>query len=145
MKQIVFALSVAIAASTLLSCANNTPVNNAAVANATNKTANAPTPLPAATIDELASGRKVYEVNCQTCHKDDGKGGPVVIEGKKLNPDNLTSEKIKNFTDEKIIRFIMEGVEDEGMPSFKDKLSEGEIRDVVKFIRAEIQKVPAKP
>ena len=143
MKQIVFALSIVIALSTLLSCTDNKTSNNAA-ANVANKSANVPTPLPSATIDELASGKKVYEINCANCHKPDGKGGPVEIEGKKLNPDNLTSDKIKGFKDEKIIRYIMDGVEDEGMPSFKDKLSEGEIRDVVKYLRAEIQKVPAK-
>ena len=144
MKQIVFALSVVIALSTLLSCAENKPSNNAVVANSANKSANVPSPLPSATIDELASGKKVYEINCSNCHRPDGKGGPVEIEGKKLNPDNLTSDKIKGFADEKIIRYIMEGVEDEGMPSFKDKLSEGEIRDVVKYLRTEIQKMPAK-
>jgi mono/diheme cytochrome c family protein len=36
----------------------------------------------------------------------------------------------------------MNGAEDDGMPAFKGKLSEGEMRDVVKFIRVELQKIP---
>jgi mono/diheme cytochrome c family protein len=144
MKQITILLTLALIAATSLSCAGgeNKPANVAA-----NKPTNVvATPLPAATLDELASGRKVYEINCANCHKANGTGGPVEIEGKKLNPDNLTSDKIKGFTDEKIIGYIMNGVEDEGMPAFKGKLSEGEIRDVVKFVRTEIQKMqPASP
>jgi len=97
------------------------------------------TPLPAATIDELGSGKKVYETNCIICHRADGTGGKVSIEGKNLNVTNLTSDKVKGFSDEKIIGYVMNGIEDEGMPAFKAKLSEGEMRDVVKFIRTELQ------
>ena len=141
MKQITILLALALITATSFSCAGgeNKPANVAA-----NKPSNVvATPLPSATLDELASGRKVYEINCANCHKANGTGGPVEIEGKKLNPDNLTSDKIKGFTDEKIIGYIMNGVEDEGMPAFKGKLSEGEIRDVVKYVRTEIQKMPA--
>ncbi len=95
------------------------------------------TPRPAATIDEFASGKKVFELNCMVCHKSDGTGGKVTVEGKSLNVDNLTSAKIKAFTDEKIIGYILKGIPSEGMPSFKDKLSEGEMRDVVLYIRKE--------
>ena len=101
-----------------------------------------PSPLPSATIDELASGRKVYAASCANCHKENGTGGEVTIDGKTLDPEDLTSAKVKGFTDEKMIRIIMNGAEDDGMPAFKGKLSEGELRDVVKFIRVELQKMP---
>ena len=117
----------------------NKPAN--VVVNTANTTAPG-TPLPKATIDELASGKKLYADNCANCHKENGTGGEVVIEGKKLNPDDLTDAKRKALTDEKIIRTMMDGIEDDGMPSFKNKLSEGEMRDVVKFVRTEIQKMP---
>ena len=103
----------------------------------------ATTPLPSATIDELASGRKVYQASCANCHKENGTGGEVTIEGTTLKPEDLTSAKIKGFPDEKITRIIMNGIEDDGMPAFKGKLSEAEMRDVVKFIRVELQKMPA--
>ena len=107
---------------------------------------NSSTPAPAATasatpVDELASGRELYKQNCAVCHKEDGTGGKMTIEGKTINPDDLTSDKIEKFTDEKIAGYIMNGVVDEGMPAFKDKLSEAQIRDVVNYVRRGIQKV----
>lgn len=117
-------------------CAEDKSLNTAAN---TVVPANKTTPVPAATINEIASGKKVYEQNCAVCHKEDGTGGPIEIEGKKINPDDLTSEKITKFSDEKIIGYIIKGVPDEGMPAFKDRLSEGEMRDVVKYIRKDFQ------
>jgi mono/diheme cytochrome c family protein len=113
--------------------ANTGPATNTAV----------PSPLPSATIDELASGRKVYAASCANCHKENGSGGEVTIDGKTLDPEDLTSAKMKGWSDDKMIRVIMNGAEDDGMPAFKGKLSEGEMRDVVKFIRVELQKMPA--
>ena len=114
-----------------------------------NSTARNATPAPPATqqpetapVDLMAQGRKLYSDNCAACHKQDGKGGKVTIEGKTINPDDLTSAKIKNLADDKIYGYIYKGIEEDGMPSFKDKLSEAEIREVVKFLRAEIQKLP---
>ncbi len=103
----------------------------------------ASTALPTATVDELARGRKLYSDNCAVCHKESGTGGKIEIEGKNLNVDDLTSEKIKAFADDKIIGYIYNGVPDEGMPAFKDELSEPEIREVVRFVRIGIQKLPA--
>lgn len=94
-------------------------------------------------VDEFALGRKIYMSNCAACHKEDGTGGKITIEGKTIKPDNLASAKIRNFDDATIYKYIYNGVEDEGMPAFKDKLSEADIREVVRFIRAEIQKIPA--
>ncbi len=114
-----------------------------------NSTARNATPAPPATqqpeaapVDLMAQGRKLYSDNCAACHKQDGKGGKVTIENKTINPEDLTSEKIKNFPDDKIYGYIYKGLEEDGMPSFKDKLSEAEIREVVKFLRADIQKMP---
>ena len=119
----------------------NVTVNNANVPRA--NTANIPSPLPSASIDELASGKKVYSASCVNCHKEDGSGGKVTIEGKTFDAEDLTSAKIKGFSDEKILGYIKNGVEDEGMPAFEGKLSEGEMRDVLKFVRVELQKMPA--
>jgi mono/diheme cytochrome c family protein len=125
-----------------MSCGGGSTNQTTNVAINTGNKAPVQTPLPAATVDEVGAGRKVYEVNCAKCHKDNGTGGEVVIEGKKLKADDLTSAKVKGFADDKIIRILMTGIEDEGMPSFKDKLTEGEMRDVVQFIRVELQKMP---
>ena len=91
-------------------------------------------------VDLMATGRKLYVDNCAVCHKESGKGGKVEIEGRSINPDDLTSDKIKKMPDDRIYKYIFDGIPDEGMPAFKDKLAEAEIREVVKYIRAELQK-----
>lgn len=96
------------------------------------------TPAP----ELMAAGKKLYMANCAACHKENGTGGKIEIEGKSINPDDLTSEKIKAFADDKIYGYIYKGIEDEGMPAFKDKLTEAEIREVVRYLRVELQKLP---
>lgn len=95
---------------------------------------------PEATVDELASGRKNFKEQCARCHKEDGTGGKVEIEGKMLTPENLTTDKMIKDPDEEYIEYMTKGIPDEGMPSFKDILSKEEMEEVVKFIRKEIQK-----
>jgi len=123
----------------------NGPATSAPTANSTNaaaspQIASSPTASP---VDELAAGRDLYTSNCVACHRDDGTGGKVTIEGKTLSVDNLTDEKRKKLTDEKMYRIIYEGIEDEGMPAYRDKLSEAQIREVVRYIRTGLQKMPA--
>lgn len=115
--------------------ASNQPANKPSAQNS------APSP---ATVDEMATGRKLFNDNCAACHREDGTGGKVEIDGRKLNPDNLTSDKIKKFSDEKILGFIVNGIPDEGMPAMKGKLSEAEMREIVRYLRTEIQKVAPK-
>ena len=117
---------------------NRAPANSAnTIANGGNTAANA---SPAATADELASARKTFTQTCAKCHKEDGTGGKTEIEGKTIDAEDLTTEKMKKESDEELFKYISEGIPGEGMPAFKGKLSEQEIRDVVKFIRAELQK-----
>lgn len=118
----------------------NTTTNAVGNANATAAATPATVEMPS---DDMAIGRSLYEQNCAACHKEDGTGGKMTIENKTINVDDLTSEKLKRFDDAKITRYIYEGVEDEGMPAFKDKLSEAQINEVVRYVRQEIQKIPA--
>lgn len=130
-----------IAALALAACSGGGPaVNNAAPSNAT-ITVMTPDPNATPPPETLATGKKLYQTNCAACHKEDGTGGKMEIEGKSINPDDLTSAKIKAFPDDKIYGYIYKGIEDEGMPAFKDKLSEAEIREVVRYLRADIQKM----
>jgi mono/diheme cytochrome c family protein len=121
------------------------PAKNA-VDNAANTTAAhgsnsaAPAPSPAATADELAATREIYTISCSNCHKEDGTGGKVEILGKTIDPDDLTTDKMKKMSDEKYIKYIENGIPDEGMPAFKGKLTDQQIKDVVRYIRVELQK-----
>lgn len=102
--------------------------------------AKADTPAPAtsaspAEVQGLVSGAKLYATNCMTCHQDSGKGGKVTVDGKTMEPDDLTSAKMKAKTDEKLYSYIADGIVDEGMPAFKDKMSVDEMKAVVKHVR----------
>lgn len=134
-------LATVLAAAFLLGACGQTPSPNSAMNNNAAKPAMSPQ-APAVPVDQLAQGRKIYMDNCAACHKEDGTGGKIEIEGKSISPDDLTSAKIKAFDDKKITSYIYKGIEDEGMPAFKDKLSEAEIREVVRYVRADIQKMP---
>ena len=113
------------------------PVVNSTASSSENKTVANTQPTAAA--DELAAGRALYKKDCAACHREDGTGGKITIDGKNINPENLTADKFKNRSDEKLIGYITDG-NDEGMPAFKDKLKPEEIKEVVKFIRGELQK-----
>jgi mono/diheme cytochrome c family protein len=125
-------------------CGTSTPVNNTVATNGNAATPAASTPA-ATPLDEVAMGRDLYKQNCVICHKEDGTGGEMTIEGRTIKPDDLTSEKIKKFSDEKISGYIVNGVVDEGMPAFKDKLTEAQVKEIVAFVRKDLQNMPASP
>ena len=135
----------------LYACTNNAASNASNTANTnatTGKTpiASATTPVPSnmssssGQSDELAEGHDLYVKNCANCHKESGEGGPTVVDGRKIKPDNLTDDRRKKLSDDKYVKTMVEGVEDEGMPSFKDKMTEVQMREVVKYIRVALQK-----
>jgi mono/diheme cytochrome c family protein len=117
----------------IFSCsqASNSPVTKA---NATN--ANQAAPVAAATpMDEMAMAQDMYKKNCMICHKETGKGGKVTVEGKELEPQDLTSDKFKKRDDDKLAKNIGDGSPDDGMPAFKKKLSDDQIRTIIKYVR----------
>ena len=86
------------------------------------------------------TGRDLYLTNCAKCHRDDGTGGETMVDGKKIDPEDLTGERVKRRSDAKLYDDIAEGSPDDGMPSFRDKLKDTEINAIVKYIRTELQK-----
>ena len=94
-------------------------------------------------VDNLAPGRDLYKQNCASCHRDAGTGGKITIDGKQLDPKDLTSEKMKNRSDKKLFEDITEGAPDDGMPAFKAKLTESQIKETIRFIRAGLQRLPS--
>jgi cytochrome c6 len=118
-----------------IACGSVSSSAPAAVAPAGNSTP-ATTPTP----DELAASRDLYTTNCAKCHQDSGKGGKVTIDGKTINARDLTTDKMKKRDDEKLFDDISEGSPDDGMPAFKGKLTDAQIKDIIKYIRTELQK-----
>ena len=121
--------------------AANTP-NIAKNVNAGNSSTNStkpadPTLAPAVPpVGEVADGKKIYSTNCMICHQESGKGGKVTVEGKQLEPDDLTNAKMKAKSDEKLTGYIVDGAPDDGMPAFKGKLTDDQIKAVVQHLRS---------
>ena len=115
----------------------NTNTTNIVVTN-TNTAVNAASPTAAP--DELASAKKIFLNTCVKCHKEDGTGGESNIDGTKIKAPDFTSDRMKKEPDSEFIEVIKNGEKEEGMPSFKDRLSDEEIKNLVKLIRKEFQK-----
>ena len=114
--------------------------NKLTTANSNNTVAAVPTAAqPTASIDELAAAKKTYIDSCAKCHKEDGAGGKVVIDGETIKAASLISEHSKKDDDAEIAEHIKEGIPDEGMPAFKNRLNDDQIKDLVKYIRRDLQ------
>ena len=69
-------------------------------------TANTAAIRPESTVADadLAKGKELYNKNCVNCHKETGEGGPTVVDGRKLKPDNLTDDRRKRLNRRQIYR-----------------------------------------
>lgn len=90
-------------------------------------------------VDDIAASRSIYLESCVGCHKENGAGGAAEFESKKIKVPSFQSKGAMNSSDDRLYAHIANGEEDE-MPAFKDKLSETQMRDLVKFVRKEFQK-----
>ena len=112
----------------------NVAVNTKPAATPAATAAPAATPGGVAQITSVGPD-KLFADNCAACHKESGKGGKITIEGRTIKPDDLTSAKMAAKTDEQLYNYISNGIPDEGMPAFKGKLVEPEIRNLVIHLR----------
>lgn len=122
---------------------NRAVVVNSSPAAANQSTGNAakPTDQPAlsAQSGETVSASETFKTICAKCHRETGEGGDATINGKKLKVPNFKSERMKNDADEDFIDAIANGIPEDGMPAFKDKLNEEQIKNLVQYIRKDIQ------
>jgi mono/diheme cytochrome c family protein len=127
----------------IIAC-NQTQTTNTSLANNNVATANVNTTDTTASAppDELASARKIYSTQCVKCHKEDGTGGVSIIDGKKIKAPNLTTDKQKTNPDSDYIETIENGAKEEGMPAYKGKISDDDIKHLVRLIRKDFQGKP---
>jgi cytochrome c6 len=79
-----------------------------------------------------SSGATIFKSKCQLCHGADGAGNTTL--GKQLQAANLRSKDIQKKTDAELHKVVHDG--NGNMPPFADQLSDGEINQVIKFVRA---------
>ncbi len=80
-------------------------------------------------------GKAVYEHYCQNCHGPTGRGdGPGAVD-LKVPPANF--QRFQSFlkSDEELLRTIEHGVVFSPMHSWRGQLTDGEMQDVVAYIR----------
>ncbi len=75
------------------------------------------------------SGRQLYETNCALCHGPAGEGGQLSIRG----PAFVSGGALSALTFEERVAMILRGRPLRGMPRWKGKLTEAEIRKIAAY------------
>jgi cbb3-type cytochrome c oxidase subunit III len=91
----------------------------------------------AANAESIAAGQKLYAKNCASCHGESGKGDGKMGAQLKPLPSNLTDAEWKHgSTEGEIFTVVRDGVKTTPMKSFKSKMTEHELWDVVNYVRS---------
>jgi mono/diheme cytochrome c family protein len=77
------------------------------------------------------SASATYKAKCAMCHGTDGKGDTPA--GKSMGAHNFASPEIQKMTDAELESVIAKGKGK--MPQYDTKLKEGEIKELVAYIR----------
>lgn len=77
------------------------------------------------------SGASLFKSHCAACHGADGKGDTAI--GKSMHMLALGSPDVQKMSDKELTATISDGKG--AMPSYKDKLSGAQIKDLVGYIR----------
>ena len=79
-----------------------------------------------------SSGASIFKSKCALCHGADGSGATPL--GKQLQAANLRAKDVQKRSDADMHRIIHDG--QANMPAFADQLSNEEISQVIRYIRA---------
>jgi mono/diheme cytochrome c family protein len=84
---------------------------------------------------DRARGKAVYERHCQSCHGPSGRGDGPAAASLKVPPTNF--QRFQSFlkSDEELLRTIEHGVVFSPMHAWRGRLTDGEMQDVVAYIR----------
>jgi cytochrome c6 len=77
------------------------------------------------------SGEALFKAKCAPCHGADGKGDTSM--GKMLKVRDLSSPEVQKQSNAELTAIIENGKSP--MPAYKDKLSSGDIKELVSYIR----------
>lgn len=78
------------------------------------------------------SGGALFKAKCAPCHGPDGKGDTSM--GKMLKVRDLSSADVQKQTNAELTTIVEDGKGK--MPGYKGKLSSGEIKELVSYIRS---------
>lgn len=84
------------------------------------------------TLPSFADAGPLYRLKCQVCHGVDGKGNTPA--GKKVGARDFHSPELAKMSDAEMITITRNGKGK--MPAFDKKLSDDQIKGLVKYIRS---------
>jgi cytochrome c6 len=84
--------------------------------------------VPAVAADDAAA---LYKSKCQVCHGADGKGSPA---GQKMGSKDFQSPDVAKQSDAELIKVTKDGKGK--MPKYDGKLTDDQIKALVKYIRS---------
>jgi cytochrome c6 len=73
----------------------------------------------------------LYKSKCQVCHGADGKGSTA---GQKMGVKDFNSPEVAKESDADLIKTTKEGKNK--MPKYEGKLTDDQIKDLIKYIRS---------
>jgi mono/diheme cytochrome c family protein len=91
----------------------------------------APLALGAAGAFAADDAAALYKAKCQVCHGADGKGSAA---GQKLGVRDFHSSEVAKMTDQELFDITKKGKEK--MPGYDKKLTDDQIKSLVKYIRS---------
>lgn len=74
----------------------------------------------------------LYKSKCAACHGPDGKGDTAA--GKKLGVKSFSSPEVAKMSDAELFDITKKGKEK--MPSYDKKLTDDQIKELIKYIRS---------
>lgn len=83
-------------------------------------------------VPNVAPGQNLFRANCAACHGPDGAGNTPLA--KSMKATNLHSLTVQKKSDVQLAQVITNGAGD--MPSFKNSLTDDQIRALVNYLRA---------
>ena len=89
-----------------------------------------------ATEDNLKAGTLAYKTMCATCHGT-GKTGPAEFGQSFYPPAPQLLDGLPQYTDAEIFWIIKHGIRNTGMPAWGRTLSDEEIRQIVRALKAD--------
>jgi mono/diheme cytochrome c family protein len=84
---------------------------------------------------DVSRGKAVYERHCQSCHGVAGWGDGPAGESLKVRPTDFHRLRSMMKSDDELLRTIEHGVVFSPMHSWRGQLTDGEMQDVVAYIR----------
>ena len=84
---------------------------------------------------DSTKGERVFNNFCVACHGPQGKGDGPLAKDLTPPPANLTSQDVRQDSDEELLGIIRNGQPGTAMPPWKASLTEQQILDVLAYVR----------